>query len=77
MVLNKNINEYVQQSFYEKHEKENYFKSKQQKYKNNKCASLQVFLEKSMVEAFKEKVKQNEQSQAKVIRGFIKSYLST
>jgi hypothetical protein len=51
-------------------------KNYQMAYKNEKYASLQVFLEKNMVMEFKEKAKQNNQSQAEVIRGFIKSYLS-
>jgi hypothetical protein len=51
--------------------------SKQKKYKETKCDSLQVFLEKSLVQEFKEKVKQNGETQAGVIRGFIKYYLSS
>ena len=46
------------------------------KYKQQKCASLQVFIDKDVVYDFKERVKKNGHTQAGVLRGFIKSYLS-
>ena len=47
------------------------------KYKETKCGSLQVFIERELVESFKEKARENKQTQAAAIRGFIKGYLKS
>jgi len=46
-------------------------------YKTRECASLQVFLQKDLVSAFKTLVRENGHTQAGVIRGLVRSYLST
>lgn len=44
-------------------------------YKKEKCASLQVFLEKDLVFEFKEKAKEMNLSQAEIIREFLEDFI--
>jgi len=48
-----------------------------ERYKTRECASLQVFLQEDLVNAFKALVRENGHTQAGVIRGLVRSYLST
>lgn len=45
------------------------------KYNNKKYGTIQVFLDKELVEAFKNKVKELDVSQAEIIRSFIEEFL--
>jgi hypothetical protein len=74
--MEKDLNKYIQQTFYDSGAKEDNIKRCKRDYKINKCASLQVFLPKDVVMAFKAKVKESGNSQASVIKGFLESYLS-
>jgi len=47
------------------------------RYKTRECASLQVFLQEDLVNEFKTLVRKNGHTQAGVIRGLVRSYLST
>ena len=58
-------------------QKRDVIRKKTTKFKDRECASLQVFLRKDIVNAFKTQVRANGHTQAGVIRGFIVSYLKT
>ncbi len=68
---------YIQLRFYEDEQRKQRIQESKDRHKEKKCASVQVFLERKMVEAFKALVKQNGHNQAGVIRGFIESYMSS
>ncbi len=70
------LGNYIQMSFYEDDQRKQRIQESKNRHKEKKCASVQVFLERQMVEAFKALVKRNGHNQAGVIRAFIESYMS-
>ena len=70
------IEKYLHEQIDKKNRQKDALRRANKKYKQQKCASLQVFIDKDIVYDFKERVKKNGHTQAGVLRGFIKSYLS-
>ncbi len=74
--MKEDLTKYIQLSFEGEEQKKKRVQESKDRYKKEKCASVQVFLEKEMVEEFKNRVKKNGHIQANLLRGFIKSYLA-
>jgi vacuolar-type H+-ATPase subunit C/Vma6 len=77
VIAGKKLDDFIQQSIDGINVTEAAKKSRQKKYKEEKCASLQVFLDKNLVNDFKATVKRRGESQACVVKRFIESYLSS
>lgn len=75
-LLREYLRQHLEREELKKLKKRESIQQKTKKHKDEKLASVQVFLEKDLVERFKAKAKEMGVSQASVIRGAVIKFLS-